>query len=220
MTIWVRSAIVIVLTTTGLCASSITYDSSIYGIPPSSIDGDPLDVNVPQFDASLGTLDSMSWTLSVAQSIGFIVDDCAHQENGDGPTEEDYSYTVTAGVTVPAFDATVGNTTSGSGTTLGTCPGGGAGIGFEQNLMASGTVSDPSAFIGMGTTTVEIDPFETGFFDIALPDYGGPDIVRTNIDLSVTYMYTSTPEPVMLPMLLSLIGVLLLFAQWRKARSQ
>jgi hypothetical protein len=211
MTIRIRSAVLIALTTTGLFASSITYENT-----NSSVAGQSFEVGIPLFDGSLGTLDSVNWSLSEGQLIGIIVDNCS----GLPPTEEPYSYAITGGVTVSVLDATVDSTTSGSGFTLGTCPGGGVGLGISQHLTASGTLSDPSAFIGSGTAQVAIDPFATGSFDIGLPDGGGFDIVDTSVDLTVTYTYTSTPEPGMLPLLLSLAGALLLFSQRRKAHSR
>jgi hypothetical protein len=197
----VRLTIAVAITT-GLWADSVEY-SNFSGVDTT------LAFYIPQFDPSLGTLDSMNFTVSAGEVVIMPIDNC--NEDGPSPTV-DYSYDITTGFSI--FGSSVEGTQSGTGSAGSTC-GGFHEPGYSTNITGSGSVSDPSPYIGTGVVLIPTDnAFASGLFS----DGGGPPsagffILQYSATLDVTYDYISVPEPGTLALTL-LAGALFWIVRW------
>jgi len=186
ISILLQMAVIASMTTTALSADSVETFVS-YGEGP----GNPFDFYFSDFNPSLGTLDSMNWSLAGGQTVLIYIPNC----DGFNPvTPLNYTYTITGGFDL--LGSSVGNTQSGSGTVGNTC-GGFQTPAVQESISGSGTVSDPTPFIGTEGQFVEVTGFASGVVSVDGGFSVQPvmDAVEGNGTLTVTYDYTPTPEP-------------------------
>ena len=217
-----RLAIAAAIITLGLAADSTPPSGTSNNAFEGCLSGTctPVDIFVYSFNPSLGTLDSVDWSLSSDQQVLIDLDNCS--ENGLPPLIS-YSYSITTG------DSFFGSSTTYTGTDSGTSYGGCAGgndFGYTARLQMQGVITtDLSQFIGTGTNGpfVAVTPFVvSGTIDTTpFPIDGDAFFIGEESDtLNVVYNYTpfsSVPEPRFTALIV--IGVLGGMASLLKRRS-
>jgi len=169
--------------------SETTNSGGVCGLGGAPTTCAPIDNCVYQFDTSLGTLDSIDWTVNESQQVKIDIDNCPPGP----PPLISYSYSITTG------DSALGSSSTFTGTDSGITYGGCAGFAdlvYHANIQLQGVITtDFSQFMaGVETTpfidaaTVNITPFVgNAFFMAEETDY-----------LTVVYDYipfSSVPEP-------------------------
>jgi hypothetical protein len=188
-----------------LATALLSADSVETIVSDGSGPGNPFDFFIDDFNPSLGTLDSMTWSVTGGQTVFLPISNC-----GVGPVEPlNYTYTFTAGFNL--LGSSVENSMSGSGSVGSTC-GGFNTPGTPQAISGSGTVSDPSSFIGSSGQLIEVTGFVASGSFTAGGIYGGFPTgglyaQNGNGQLTVTYDYTPTPEPQMPLLITSVCGL-------------
>lgn len=172
-------------------APSVTLGTGFDGcLGPGPVTCNPIEISVFPFDTSLGTLDSIDWTVNANQQVDIDIDNCTYGP----PPLISYSFSITTGDSLLGSSSTY---TTGplTGTTYGGCAGE-ADLKYNANLQFQGVVtSDFSQFMD----GVETTPFvESG--TITTSSYVGSAffIGSEGDDLTVVYNYTpfsSVPEP-------------------------
>ncbi|MGP0074478.1 MAG: choice-of-anchor E domain-containing protein [Bryobacteraceae bacterium] len=193
----------------GARADTISFSGGGFGITSSGFSCDefsacvPLPINVPQFDPSLGTLQSIEITLSVSQDVGFGIND-----EYDPTIGAPYEVNIVGGINASSMFPSLPNNIQGQ-TTLNEVSTGsgmiyyyGAPLGavFTQTLSASGIDSNPLDFSGFeGTGSCEsLSPelysdlmstggsgtqFEgTGCLGLLYEPYGSAEVTADSVD--------------------------------------
>jgi hypothetical protein len=211
MVTMIRLVVLLAASVLGLWADSVETFTSAPGEESCAPCG-PLYFDVPQFNPSLGVLNSIDWSLAGGVSVDIDIDYCT--TNPPGPLFN-YSYDITVGYNV--LGTTVSDTQTGSGAAHGGCYTSGEIFAFQAGLQTSGSIPDPSSFIGNGTMNIPATPSISGDVNVDTPLgavffglYGGT--------MSVTYDYTAAPEP--RTTWLMLVGCGLVAVLQRNARSR
>jgi hypothetical protein len=182
------------LFTVALFAETVSYPTQNFPFPSPSCfvefgPCEPIFIPVLQFDPSLGSLNSLTWTLSDFQTVRISIDNDCQPE----PPLVSYSFSFTSSSSFLGVTGT--ETQSGSGTAYGSCSGF-QDLYYPATVQLSGSVSDLAPYLGTGVVTTDLEvssqlaaTLDTSAIggDIFLEDLGG--------EFTVTYDYTPVPEP-------------------------
>ena len=151
----------------------------------------PFNISVPQFDPSLGTLTSITWTFTDSQQYYGGMNDMYDPLIGDPTT-----WTTTEGDESAQLGLDASDSQFNSTVTCGCRQISMGGFWNMDNIQASGTVPDDNPFIGTGTLNIPITPFVSATFPRSSKGWVDAAILSTEdgATLTVTETYT-TPEP-------------------------
>jgi hypothetical protein len=150
----------------------------------------PFDFTIPQFNPELGSLDSVTWTITDSQQYY-----AGSDNEGPYPLPESYSFTYTEGDSSSLLGLNASDTETVSGTAYSYWTIGASSGWYSDSISASGTAPDSNPFVGTGTMQIAVTPFlsENILIWSVLPAIQD---VEDDATLTVTYNDASVvPEP-------------------------
>lgn len=179
-----------------IVADSVTYTYTATASNTTTCGGylpdcAPLEFDIPQFDPSLGTIDSINWQFSDDQGYGINIVDWGLEFAPEIPlswqtTEGDSSAQLGMDVSVTQNQSCI-------------CRGDWW-LPSENSLLASGAIGDLTPYIGTGTIAIFVDPWTSqtdaggesaGIYTSVLDDYDDATLTVSYVDAPLV----ESPEP-------------------------